>query len=692
VHVRRSLLVGFPFFLSFFSFAVPLALSNVHLTALLRPCDAPESVTLDAPDAAGADVYDAVVLGGGSFEADMSVAAAAGSDAWAILESLSFTLPPRSKEVVHLRVCPIRRGLLHITGLRWNLGGAEDQVPVLMGQHAFELKGPLLQDSRDHRAMRLRAPQPALHAAVVCAMPCLKCTLSGLPPSLLQGEIIQIQLQIENVGHADAEGIMIKSNMPCISLAGHPCSTSDSNLPSGGALGASGTVFYPLLGTIAPGKSAQVSLWLKGRSSGQQALTLLVRYKRPVEENLASAPKSVLNFERFVPVSTDFCVLPSLSVSASVLPSYSARGEYVLRLELTNQMANGADHLNPGQSVINVKGVFMASQHWRLESMVSSCGESADHPLPCRWQERVCIHFRLFPLLNRRVSGSESHSAPFLQPVLGHGDGNGGPAVALPHVELLCLEHAAAKFATAEERYRQQLVAEEAAASDDQPMTIQAIRRQNERHRTLEVLKHEEEERKRQWDEEHHPHPASPAALCPPDSSLLTLVVLWSASGRDMHVGQHHIRSLVIRPPTAERQCPLVLTAKYPRMLHECGELDVEVCVTNRLTGKDSAVDFSFEVRQDDAPQATLASGGRAGSESPGNGSFSWLGPTRKIVERLGPGQSTVIPLRAVFLRPGVYDLNCFRFTVGPTTFVFPAQYLVDVKDHVEKKSSFALP
>ena len=37
------------------------------------------------------------------------------------------------------------------------------------------------------------------------------------------------------------------------------------------------------------------------------------------------------------------CVLPSLSVAASVLPSYSRRGEYVLSLEATNYRSNGDD-------------------------------------------------------------------------------------------------------------------------------------------------------------------------------------------------------------------------------------------------------------------------------------------------------------------------------------------------------------
>lgn len=49
------------------------------------------------------------------------------------------------------------------------------------------------------------------------------------------------------------------------------------------------------------------------------------------------------SLERHAPLSVEMCVLPSLSVAASVLPSYSKRGEYVLSLEATNYRSSGDD-------------------------------------------------------------------------------------------------------------------------------------------------------------------------------------------------------------------------------------------------------------------------------------------------------------------------------------------------------------
>lgn len=50
-----------------------------------------------------------------------------------------------------------------------------------------------------------------------------------------------------------------------------------------------------------------------------------------------------IRLERHAPVSVEMVVLPSLSVAASVLPSYSRRGEYVLSLEATNYRSSGDD-------------------------------------------------------------------------------------------------------------------------------------------------------------------------------------------------------------------------------------------------------------------------------------------------------------------------------------------------------------
>ncbi len=56
---------------------------------------------------------------------------------------------------------------------------------------------------------------------------------------------------------------------------------------------------------------------------------------------------------------------------------------------------------------------------------------------------------------------------------------------------------------------------------------------------------------------------------------------------------------------------------------------------------------------------------------------FLWLGPTRKAIKQLQPGKNITIPLRAKFMRSGVFDVNRFRFIVNKKTFAFPSQVCV---------------
>lgn len=65
-------------------------------------------------------------------------------------------------------------------------------------------------------------------------------------------------------------------------------------------------------------------------------------------------------------------------------------------------------------------------------------------------------------------------------------------------------------------------------------------------------------------------HPTSLAKLFPDERSLtkINLVCTWSAdvlaSGNAKIYGEHHVRSLVIRPVSKTSQCPITIFAKYP--------------------------------------------------------------------------------------------------------------------------------
>jgi len=204
--------------------------------------------------------------------------------------------------------------------------------------------------------------------------------------------------------------------------------------------------------------------------------------------------------------------------------------------------------------------------------------------------------------------------------------------------------------------------------------------------------------------------------------ATLNLMVAWSVAGEDpgvqrgqagRRVGQHQVLSHAVRPLTLDptTAAPLTITVQYPPLvagrLGPCGllqkcEAEVLVTVHNRMT--DMGVDFVFEALT--TPSGKRQSANRAAA-SP---SFVWcvpcravpcraccgwmdgctcthmaksllwppfqtqttnqpthphrLGCTTRTVKGLRAGASVQLPVRAAFLRPGVYDLNRFRFVV----------------------------
>eukprot|EP00752_Nemacystus_decipiens_P016769 g15006.t1 len=567
--------------------------------------------------------------------ADNSAGAVRDDTALVAIERRRATVPPGERLPVLLKFCALRpaAATLTVSAVRWTVfrwdggdavgaggvgeAGESGGCPRVWVSHRLEGRGRLLHATLEQRAARARAPAPPPRFEATGSMPWLGCSLEGVPPTLLQGEVIAATLNVTNRGRAPAGHLCLKTNLPWVAFedpdrqtdataTGDGGTLPASGRATGGAVGASGTTLVPPVGVIMPGESLALPVWVRGRGGGRQTVRMVVRYKR-------------------------------------TLPP-SPRG------------------------------------------------------------------------------GTEAGGA-----------------------------------------------GEDAAASEG-PL-----------FNAIEALKKEEEDEERRWRTQRRAHPTSPGALCAPDVSLVHLMVLWGLDGSGQappRIGQHHVRSLVIRPERVDRQCPLVLTVKYPsevswRNTHgkdgDMGEgqgqewrgrdggegqgvgdgegcdAEVVVCATNRLSGPgdNAKVNFTFEVRSDDGPRRLstvpgappLAAGGGGGGGGGSQGSssakrpprnrFVWLGPTRRRVVGLGPGEATTIPLKVRFLRPGVFDLNRFRFVVefappataagaaaapagekgkslppaplptphqqqqqrrdssasqqGRVTFVFPAQYLVTV-------------
>jgi len=124
-------------------------------------------------------------------------------------------------------------------------------------------------------------------------------------------------------------------------------------------------------------------------------------------------------------------------------------------------------------------------------------------------------------------------------------------------------------------------------------------------------------------------------------------------------------KSVVVRPSadSAIQGCPLLVTADYKSKVAFGSEEEVvEVELRNRFFGPGGDVEFIFEV------------GSIPGVEINGPQQFR---------SSLGAGERMVVKLKALYLGPGVYNLQNIRITVANgdrnVPFLFPFHWIVAV-------------
>jgi hypothetical protein len=482
-------------------------------------------------------------------------------------------LEPDSKQKVILCLCPLKEGKLRVLGVRWCLYGE------VWGLHMFKRKGRLLQKTRAQRAMQQRAADHMLEAQVVEPMPWLGVKLSGLPQTLLQGEVRRLELELSNHGQDELPqgSLMLMCNQPMLSVgtsaAIEPVDGSSGEAagpavaeiytgkdePAAETVGATGQLLRFAKLALQPGEKVKVPIWIRGlpnvsNSSGsgtkEQPLRLLFRYREERREGEGKASKLVLTKERFVRCSFKLVVQPSLSIMAFARPSYNQSGQYVLIVEVTNMRQNSELDLHQVSAISNV---------WRIEAMSSADvealkagpklieGEGAEAgengngvavgtktlSAVC-WREHAVLHFHLIPCSSSSIishGGARSGPTGEVEAVVGkektllHSDvvlfdGSGVPRVdssVAPWLSMLCQENAASLLYQAQSRMAAEMRAKAAAAGGG-AMSIQAVRRKAKADGAP-----EEEEFKAP------PPPTSPDALVEGDMEL-NLLLVWNSN------------------------------------------------------------------------------------------------------------------------------------------------------------------
>jgi len=300
-----------------------------------------------------------------------------------VVDTQTVTLGPRQRAKVLVRVCPLESGAMVISGLKWRL---QDQVWT---RHALDLPGPLLHDTLEHRAAASRAPNTSLWFDVREDMPWLTAEVVHLPESLLQGQIAQASIKISNMGRAAAGTILAKSSASWFqigaepSVAGPDCFAS----PAAALLGTSGTLVQVRLpgGELSAGAHTEIPIWVRGVGGGKQTVRVVLQYSPA-----GSSSRAV----RYVRLSCEVCVLPSLHMTASIAPWPGDPGEYLLSLLLTNFRDNG----DGGAADIIVHETCSLSKAWTMEPVAVLPGNCTleGNAMRLRCQESAVFSFRVW--------------------------------------------------------------------------------------------------------------------------------------------------------------------------------------------------------------------------------------------------------------------------------------------------------
>ncbi|KAI9912956.1 hypothetical protein PsorP6_005298 [Peronosclerospora sorghi] len=612
-----------------------------------------------------------------------------------VIDSVNLQLLPCSEERVRLAVCPKIRGKLSLTGVRWSICEGDVQ-----GEHAFDLPGQLLQDTRAHRETRARAPNLCLTATVIESMPWLGVKVQEIPAEVYVGELVRLNVQLLNAGSAALAGLQV-----CCTDLFLGVSETGTMRNLCGYIGATGHVVDLNKVVLAPGESKEITMWARGLTPGQCNAALLFKYTKWTDER--QVPGTAL-LSRTLKIRLDLDLVPCVDVSYAIEPSFNTNSEYILGITVSNQRSMHGDHTELVDGEVRLEELLCVSNSWVVEPLTRSSAQTTRivrDSSRLGFSEASTSYFRVTRKLNPSAGTSRVCKVGF-NPMYNGSD----LAATFPIEQFLCLEHArelvrsggGCRNASGKERKR-----------EGGFRTIQSVRREN---KALKKALNEEENSKKP---EQEPQPTSRDALLSQVDSDGHLVLVWSKTSNPSHrneptarrvIGQANLISVQIRPPFQETSCPLTVTLSYDTSIDlmnsrssasgpalNIAELDIQMRVSNESSSSSSPLDVTIEMlHPEEAPASLCVSESltklcAVSASKEGNARqaappcFFWTGVTRKRLPCFLPNSQVIINLKACFTRPGIYNLNRFRFVVqsggqSARVFMISTDYLVYVK------------
>jgi hypothetical protein len=201
------------------------------------------------------------------------------------LTGVDLTLQGYESRLITLSLYPRQLGTFEVTGASWRLS---ERLQI---SQPLRRLGPKLQRTLKQRMTGERGVDDSLVFKVVPEYPLLKLNLSGCRKDILHGEVVRVQFTLENVGCADASGIVLKLSLPCIifeidgvkEFIDTHANVSSSGLTTGSpfvTLPGSSTVYeFPSSVVIPPGQTLKCHGWLKLDYPGSHKVSITAYYQ-----------------------------------------------------------------------------------------------------------------------------------------------------------------------------------------------------------------------------------------------------------------------------------------------------------------------------------------------------------------------------------------------------------------------------
>ena len=181
----------------------------------------------------------------------------------------------------------MKEGLLKIKGIGFCLCG------VVWGCREFKLPQKRLNNTKEHRKGVFYETNLDLTIRITGAMPLMDVEFQRFPTHMLQGQLEKVMVDFKNSGKSNLKNIKVKLSNPSFFSFGIPEMAGKSGPPPPikgllkhlsnwiKCLGDS-SIVHIAIGSLSPGASVSVPLWIRAHKVGQYQFQFLFYYESEV--------------------------------------------------------------------------------------------------------------------------------------------------------------------------------------------------------------------------------------------------------------------------------------------------------------------------------------------------------------------------------------------------------------------------